>query len=45
MTTITWERKHLIGGLLTVSEGQSMIFMAEIIMAGRQADTGAVAES
>lgn len=42
MTKITWEKKQLIGGLLTVSEGQSMTGST---MAGRQAGTGAVADS
>lgn len=44
MTKAAYKRKHLTEGLLTVSEGSSMITMSERMVAGRHG-TGAVAES
>lgn len=48
MTRETYTRKHLIGGLVTVSEGESIAIMAGGMAADRQIDRhdpGAVAES
>lgn len=36
MTKAAYERKHLTGGLLAVSEGESMIIMAGRQMLGQQ---------
>ena len=41
----TYNTKHVIGSLLTVSEGKSVIILEGILVASRQHDTGAVAES
>ena len=37
MTKATYKREQLTVGLLTVSEGESMIIMAGSMVAGRQA--------
>jgi hypothetical protein len=37
MTKTTYERKHLVGGLLTVSEGDPMTIMVGSMAADRQA--------
>lgn len=44
-TKATYKRKHVIGSLLTVSEGTSIIILEGSLVAGRQHNTGAVAES
>jgi hypothetical protein len=43
MTKATYRRKHLIGSLITVSEGESIIIMTGSVT-GRHS-TGAVAKS
>ena len=44
MTKATYKRKHLIGSLLTVSEGESMTIMAGSMGEGRRHGAGAVAK-
>jgi hypothetical protein len=44
MTGVTLKRKHLTGGLLTVSEGKSMTIMVGSMAAGR-GGVGAIAEN
>lgn len=36
MTKAIYKRKYLIGGLFTVSQGESMTFITENVAAGRQ---------
>lgn len=44
MTNVTYKRNHLTGGLLAVSEGESMTIMVGNMVAGRRGD-GAITES
>lgn len=44
MIKATYKRKYLVGGLLTVAEGESMSIMEESVAAGRHG-TGAIAEN
>ena len=45
MTKVTYKRKHLIGALPSVPEGESMPIMVGSMVVGRQSSTRAVAES
>jgi hypothetical protein len=44
-TKATYKREHVIGSLLTVSEGKSVIILEGSLVAGRQHDTGAVSRA